>query len=132
MMTILIAVLLFNALHIVGFYYATGEGMILSFFQNIKGKISMPLYDCPTCMASIHSTFYFFPFAAIYGWQWMIGWPLYICALAGASTIIYRIAERLSGDELIEPDKLPDKSYQYTIPTTNTDPVQTNGFPQSF
>lgn len=44
-----------------------------------------PLYDCPRCMASIHSTYVYFLFG-----QELIYYPVYILMLSGMIEIVVR------------------------------------------
>lgn len=62
--------------------------------QWLPKAITKPLYECLTCMASIHSILPFVAFGVAYGhdmWQWLIIWPLYVLALAGLNAISSRI-----------------------------------------
>jgi hypothetical protein len=90
--------LLLNGFAITGFHLATQPGMILYSLRlwgySLPESLQKPLYDCPTCMASVHSTYFFLPACAMTDVSlWM--WPLYILSLSGLSTIIYRITEKL-------------------------------------
>ena len=121
-MSEVLLILLANSLLIVGLHVATYYGNILGFIRdpadatldeqyemgfskNGKGKkkrlphwnklpdwVKKPLYDCPTCMASFHSTYfywYFMPFE----WGSLLWYPFYIVALSAANTYIYRQIE---------------------------------------
>jgi hypothetical protein len=50
-------ILIVNSFAIVGIHKITREGMIFGWVQDIQlpEMIQKPLFDCPTCMASIHS-----------------------------------------------------------------------------
>jgi len=107
---ILIAILLqllliANAFIILGFHLATKEGMILHFVEKACNRIPdfwcKPIYACPTCMASAHSTYLFIPIAYICQISFWL-YPIYILALAGLSTIVYKIYEHLSEPEIID------------------------------
>lgn len=111
--------LLINAFAIVGFHLASQPGMILSFMQKIKGKIAMPLYDCPTCMASIHSSYCFIPFALIVNPLLLLAYPVYILSLAGLSTLIYNMV--LGDDDGLITETETEKKYPYFTNPTITD-----------
>ena len=56
----LLLLMLINALAIIGIYLSFGEGMIfrglgLWIEKKIHYDLTKPLFNCPTCMASIHS-----------------------------------------------------------------------------
>lgn len=94
--------LFFNAKAILGFHYATDEDeMILTFirdwFEKIKAPwwITKPVYACPTCMSSLHSTYFFIPFALLTDVRLFYIYPLYILTLAGLSTILARYSNYL-------------------------------------
>jgi hypothetical protein len=91
----LLILLFFNSLAILGFHYASQPGMILQFMQRIRVSEfwQKPLHDCPTCMSSLHSTYFFIPFAIIVNPKLLFIYPLYILALAGLSTILARLSE---------------------------------------
>jgi len=60
-MSELILLLIFNSLFIIGFHLSTQEGEVNAWVDNLCHNlpeyIKKPLYDCPTCMASVHSTY---------------------------------------------------------------------------
>ena len=100
MIAILILItLLINAFAIVGFHLATEKGMILHFIREwcvmLPESIQKPLYDCPTCMASLHSIYvYWLAYFILndtqyipFQWAFMV-YPVYILALAGLATIV--------------------------------------------
>ena len=56
----ILLLMLFNALYIVGFYLACGNDMVFDrparwIEKHIKYWMTMPIFNCPTCMASLHS-----------------------------------------------------------------------------
>ena len=81
--------MILNCLAVIGFHYAAQEGMILGFIRTINFSkwIAMPLYDCPTCMASIHSFYIFIPLNLFFDVP-LILWPVYVLALAGMNTMV--------------------------------------------
>ncbi len=121
--------LIINAFAIVGFHLATGEGMILNFIRKlleektekayaetynppvfigmvvvprkIPKRITKPLYDCPTCMASLHSIYvYWGAYFLLKHYQFDIelltmicAYPVYILALSAMATIVYNQTE---------------------------------------
>ena len=116
-MSELLFILLINMLVIIGFNRATefdfkqykrgdkmttsrtrieeGSKMIFWFirFYSLKylGKFwSKPICTCPTCMASVHSTYVyaFFLFMVHFQIEWIVFYPIYILALAGLSSIV--------------------------------------------
>lgn len=88
----MIQLLLINAFAIIGIYLACGDEMI---FDKAARWIEMripyywtkALFNCPTCMASVHSVF---PYWLTHDLTWVnVGWYLvYIPALAGIATWI--------------------------------------------
>ena len=86
-----VLLLIVNAFAILGFYEATQPNMILWYFKKKTKKLPVwvrkPLYDCPTCMASLHSTYIYFGF---YGFHLeLIGnYIIYVFALAGLSFFV--------------------------------------------
>lgn len=84
-------ILLINALYIVGVYLAFGNDMILEPVGNwleerIPYNLTKPLFNCPTCMASLHSWVYwmFNDFTELS----VVFYIIYIPALATVSTLI--------------------------------------------
>lgn len=60
----------------------------------LPGWICKPLYNCCTCMASLHSIYVYWPlmfylFTYNYAMIWM--WGIYVLALAGIITFIYSL-----------------------------------------
>lgn len=51
---------------------------------------SKPLFTCPPCMASVHSTYFYAFFLSLIGfsWQWLLFYPLYVLILCGLNFII--------------------------------------------
>lgn len=96
----ILVILLLNAFLIAGLHIACWEGMIFGFIDNIglPAWIAKPLYDCPTCMASIHSTY---TYAILVYWLGLPvwGWLLYVPTLAGISTLVWRFIEALEKDD---------------------------------
>lgn len=90
-MIILILHIILNAAAIIGLHYATREGMILSFMADSLDRYShyltMPLYNCPTCMASIWGTVYFLAYQPA-GWHY---YPVYILATSATATFLNRL-----------------------------------------
>jgi hypothetical protein len=88
--------LLLNSFVCIGFFYSSQEGMILGFIDYIglPDWLKMPLNGCPTCMASLHSTYVFIPALLLLNWSWFI-YPIYILALAGMNTYLYNHIESL-------------------------------------
>jgi hypothetical protein len=91
-MTFLVIALV-NAFIINGIHLSTYEGMINAWIprllKNTPEWVQKPLYDCPTCMASVHSTYIFwaaYPFTL----ESLILYPFYILALAAMATVINR------------------------------------------
>lgn len=82
-----------------GFYQATREGMILDWVQLYTPNwLASPVYNCITCMASVHSLYVFLPFALHHGiclWSYI---P-YILALAGLNTMVMALYSYLSPDD---------------------------------
>jgi len=114
MMHIIITLLL-NALLIVGLHVATYHGNILGFLRDpseydeglgfsrngtikkphwntLPDWLKKPLYDCPTCMASVHSTYFYWYFVPFSGTT-LLEYPFYIVCLSGLATYIYRQIE---------------------------------------
>lgn len=90
-MSELILLLVLNSLFIVGFHQTTREGEINNWVDALLWKlpewIKKPLYDCPTCMASVHSTY-------VYWYNYNLSthnvlvYVIYVFALSALSTVI--------------------------------------------
>jgi len=97
----LLLVILFNAFHIAGLHIATRDGMIFGYAQYIGLPIWLekPLFDCPTCMSSLHGWYIFMIAANYYSWPlWVL--LFYITVLAGVSTLVWRCIDRLAVYEI--------------------------------
>ena len=86
----ILLLMIVNALAIIGIYLAFGEGMIfrrvgLWVEKNIHYDLTKPLFNCPTCMASIHSVI---PFWMTYeiSEDTILLYIIYIPALSALST----------------------------------------------
>jgi hypothetical protein len=88
----LILLMLINSLAIVGIYLSFGKEMI--FFRlglwvekNIHYDLTKPLFNCPTCMASVHSVI---PFWMTYelSYQTVLLYIIYVPALSAISTLV--------------------------------------------
>ncbi len=105
----LVLLLFFNALFIIGLYAITQEGMIFHFLRKpfIKPAASeleeeeyhlpflfKPFIGCPTCMASVHST-YFYWFFQEWSIQNLYVYPFYVIALAGLNALLHKYLEAL-------------------------------------
>lgn len=84
--------LLINAFLIIGFSLSTDENMLLHWVRRIGDKFipefwRKPIYDCPTCMASLHSIY---PYFLINGFsrETVLFYPVYILSLAGLTTYL--------------------------------------------
>lgn len=94
----LILLLILNALFIVGFHQTTHDGEINSWVSNLLDNapewVKKPLYACPTCMASVHSTYVYW-----YNYEPNIHnglvYILYVFALSALGTAINLIIEYL-------------------------------------
>lgn len=93
----MITLLIINSLYIVGLHLATGDEMIFSkpalwIETKIPYWMTKPLFNCTTCMASVHSIIPFWymhdPNPLNCGY-----YVLYVFALAGLSTILARLTE---------------------------------------
>lgn len=85
-----IQLLLVNCLFCCGIYQATQPeyllGNIGDFIRaNTKWWVCAPLIDCLTCMASVHSIWFYLP---VFGFD--LNWLLYVGALAGLNTLASR------------------------------------------
>lgn len=92
-MTEFILTLILNSFYVYGLWYSMGEGMILQpivkYLKKAPKAIHKPLFDCPICMASIHS--YLLPVAVVFGLLepiYLLALPFYIVMLAGLNGII--------------------------------------------
>lgn len=87
----LILLLILNSFFIVGFHLTTREGEINQWVDNLLWKapewIKKPLYDCPTCCASVHSTYIYW-----YNYECnkenILVYIVYVFALAALNTLI--------------------------------------------
>lgn len=89
MMDILI-LLLINALAIVGIYLSFGQGMVfrslgLWIEKRVSYNLTMPFFNCPTCMASVHSIIPFW-YNNELNMDSLITYIIYVPALAALST----------------------------------------------
>lgn len=94
----LLLILTINSLYIFGLWYAAGKEMIfeplVKPFEDFPWWFKKPIYDCPICMASVHS--YIFPLIILFfgldiTLLWV--WPFYIVMLAGLNGIILNIGK---------------------------------------
>lgn len=94
----MITLLIINALFIVGLHLATGEEMIFNrpalwIERHVPYWATKPMFNCPTCMASLHSILFYWytnPEFTLFN----IGcYIIYVFALAGLSTILARMTE---------------------------------------
>jgi hypothetical protein len=92
----LLAIVFANALLISGLHLASYEGMILGFLPNLglPSWLEKPLFDCPTCMASVHGTYPYLIASSIINLP-LWGLVIYIPVLAGMSTLVWRIIDSL-------------------------------------
>jgi hypothetical protein len=104
----LLVLLIFNSLLIVGIYSITQDGMIFHFARKLFIKSSdddfdeeyyvpwlfKPLIGCPTCMSSVHST-YFYWFFQEWTLQNLYIYPLYVLALAGLNALLHKYLETI-------------------------------------
>lgn len=86
----LITLLLINALAIVGIYLSFGREMIFEGLgrwieKHIPYKFTKPLFNCPTCMASVHSIFPYWLGCEL-DLHNFLSYLIYVPALAGLST----------------------------------------------
>lgn len=95
MILVLIAV---NSLLIIGFHASIQKGQLLQFFTHVLSglppSLRKPLGTCPTCMASIYgSSFYWL--AIWLNWvqieHSLVMWPFYVLAVAGLNKIIIEL-----------------------------------------
>lgn len=89
----ILLLMLLNALAIVGICLAFGNGMIFDRIgrwieSKVHYNLTMPLFNCPTCMASIHSVL---PFWMTYefGLNTLLLYIVYVPALSALSTWAY-------------------------------------------
>jgi hypothetical protein len=92
----LILILLANSLYIFGLKASMSEGMILElvpvYLDWLPLWVKMPLFECPICMASIHS--YIFPILVIafsLSWWLLLLWVAYVVMLAGLNSILLKV-----------------------------------------
>lgn len=88
----LLLLMLINALAIIGIYLSFGEGMIfrglgLWIEKKIHYDLTKPLFNCPTCMASIHSIL---PYWCSYDFNAhnVVIYVFYVAGLSALSTFI--------------------------------------------
>jgi hypothetical protein len=101
----LLVLMLVNSLFICGLHISVcWDGMILAGakkrLDTMPAWIKKPLYDCPVCMASVHSTYFFWLAGDCYFcWDigptayWITLYAGYVVALAGLNALIYRHIE---------------------------------------
>ena len=91
----MIIALILNTLYIFGLKAAMGDGMILGFVPSKLDKLpqwlKMPLFECPICMASIHSYIGFVYMGASI--ETVLIMPFYIVMLAGLNFIVINTIE---------------------------------------
>lgn len=100
----MIELLIINSFACYGFWNAanydneTKEKGILWFIPYVFGCfpwwVRKPLYDCVSCMASIHSTYFYFYYYDITADN-LIQYPLYILALSGVNILLSETIDRL-------------------------------------
>lgn len=93
----MITLLIINALYIVGLHLATGDEMIFSkpalwIETKVPYWVTKPLFNCPTCMASVHSIVPYW-YMTEFSIDNAIIYVVYVFALAGLSTILARLTE---------------------------------------
>jgi hypothetical protein len=93
----MITLLIVNALFIVGLHLATGEDMIFNkpalwVESKVPYWMTKPLFNCPTCMASVHSIVPYWYMTELSIDNACI-YVVYVFALAGLSTILARLTE---------------------------------------
>jgi hypothetical protein len=98
-MTDFIQVLFLNSLCILGFHISTNENMIFGKVADwLEDKLPIwlnkPLWACPYCMSSIHSTYIAIPYL-LYTEQSLWIYPIYITALCGMVALTYNVYEIL-------------------------------------
>lgn len=94
----ILLLMLFNALYIVGFYMACGNDMIFDrparwIEMRIPYDLTKPLFNCPTCMATVHSIL---PFWLSYeiSIETVLTYIIYVFALSTVSTLIVNKIEQ--------------------------------------
>lgn len=91
----MIIAIILNALYIFGLKAAMGDGMILGFIPKKLDKLpewlKMPLFDCPICMASVHSYIGFVYMGASI--ETLLIMPFYIVMLAGLNWFIMNLLD---------------------------------------
>ena len=95
----LLIIIFLNAVCIIGFNKATEEGMILNWLADkaediLPTWINKPLWACPYCMSSIHSTYIAIPYFISIGLSFWF-YPVYIIALCGMVCLTYNAYEIL-------------------------------------
>lgn len=91
----MIPAIILNALYIFGLKAAMGDGMILGFIPKKLDKLpewlKMPLFDCPICMASVHSYIGFMYMGVSI--ETLLIMPFYIVMLAGLNWFIMNLLD---------------------------------------
>lgn len=95
----LILLLLFNACAIIGIHLAFGEDMIFERLGHwIESKIpydlTKPLFNCPTCMASVHSILPYW-LTHDFNTESLLWYLIYVPALAYVAT---RLGQLIDGE----------------------------------
>ena len=93
----LLLLMLFNAFLINGIYLSTGQDMVFERPARwIEGKVkywvTKPLFNCPTCMASVHSILPYW-YLHEFSQDSMVMYILYVPSLAFLSTYLNRLIE---------------------------------------
>lgn len=99
----ILILLVLNSLYIIGLFAISQQGMIFHFLRKAfitsspddleetyrLPYVFKPLIGCPTCMASVHSTYFFW---GVMPWNEhsLIIYPLYAIALAGLNALIHK------------------------------------------
>lgn len=79
----------FNSLYCVGLHITTRKNHLFHFIDNNNWPdwVKKPLYDCPTCMASVHGSIVYWVVM-----EWTLGnlyiWPFYLFALCCLNTYV--------------------------------------------
>jgi hypothetical protein len=57
---------------------------------------SKPIIVCPSCMASLHSTYFYLPYLFLTGFTWvgLLMWIPYVVCLSGFNYLIGKIAHK--------------------------------------
>lgn len=84
-----------NSFFIVGFHITTKEGEINHWVDKLLWSlpewIKKPLYDCPTCMSSVHSTYIYWTYHYWIGeinYQTALIYVVYVFGLAALNTLV--------------------------------------------